>query len=193
MHILQRQPKRYETRKVGRFFTNSCRALLPLFPLMKSQIWVNSLWPDRQDYLKEAIKLEHTWNRNVGHGRQRRAGGGGGKSSSLLLQLSRHVSQQPAKQVTIPSADGKRDDNSNTAPWTACNSGSGKHTPRSRADPSSSPQGTTSLSSHRRILYSLATVSNPTCKGKENPTARARSGLQPSPPSPGFAAPSYPE
>lgn len=47
---------------------------------------------------------------------QRRVGGKRGKSSSPLLQLYRQFAQQPAKQVTNPNADGKRDDNSNTVP-----------------------------------------------------------------------------
>lgn len=37
-----------------------------------------------------------------------------------------------ARRVTIPNADGKRDDNPNGVPRMACNSGSGKHTPWSQ-------------------------------------------------------------
>lgn len=114
----------------------------------------------------------------------------------LLPAAALQASCPTAKEVTNPTADGRRDDDSNTEPRMTWNFGLGKHTPWSQEECSSSPQGSLFLSWHKQLFFchrfAYVWFLIQQCKRTENPTAQARSGLPLPPPSPWFAVPSYP-
>lgn len=176
---------------------NSCRAFLPLFHVMKTQIRVNSLQPARQYYPKEAIKWKHTWNWNVGCAQQRWTGARGENPALTCCSSTGRVpnsqrGHQPNRRWEERWQFKHRAMNDMEF-WLrkTHTMEPGRTFLLTTGYPVSRLTQTYFLFVSHRFAYVLFLIQP--CKGKENPTAWARSGLPPSPPSPRFAVPSYPK